>query len=198
MSPTQGAGYSEVAAAKPPPPNAAPLARAHPRPYKRNQKGQFRPIVVDGCNVGFAYARNDRFDAEGLRITYEYFVNKGYDNKDIHIIVKHMPRLSEECKATLETLRKIGVLQDTPSRLAGGEIIRRDDDLFILETALEIGGIVLSKDRYKQYWDPHPKYREVIRDRLVQPTFIGDKLILPQDPLGKKGPCLDKFLRFDG
>ena len=42
-----------------------------------HRKGQRRPIVVDGCNVGYQYGRNDQFHAKGLQIVYEYFSNKG-------------------------------------------------------------------------------------------------------------------------
>jgi len=33
-------------------------------------------------------------------------------------------------------------------------------------------------------------------NRLIQPTFIKDQLILPLDPLGDQGPELDQVLRF--
>ena len=167
------------------------------RSYKRSRKGTFRPVVIDGCNVAFNYGRNEQFQARGLIICYEYFKAKGFKDDQIIIVVKHVPRLPEMDKLIIEELEKIGVLVSCPARLAGRESIRSDDDLFILETAYTKEGFVLSRDRYKQYWDCHPKYRPIIRDRLIQPTFVHDDLILPQDPLGRGGPTLDQFLRFD-
>merc|ERR1719376_1160264 len=43
-----------------------------------NRKGERRPIVVDGCNVGFQFARNSGFSAQGLQIVYQYFVDRGW------------------------------------------------------------------------------------------------------------------------
>ena len=186
------ASASAVAAVKP------KLTYTNPsRGYKRSRKGTFRPVVIDGCNVAFNYGRNEQFDAKGLLRCYEYFQKKGFEDRDIIIIVKHIPRLSDMDKAIIGELEKIGVLVHCPARLAGNESIRSDDDLFILETAYTKEGFVLSRDRYRQYWDHHVKYRPLIRDRLIQPTFVHDDLILPQDPLGRGGPTLDQFLRFD-
>ena len=83
------------------------------------------------------------------------------------------------------------------ARHAGNKLIRGDDDLYILQVAHEIDGIVLSNDQYRQYWDTQPIYREIIEKRLIQPLFVHNKLILPPDPLGKSGPKLEQFLRFD-
>ena len=69
--------------------------------------------------------------------------------------------------------------------------------MYILEVAHSLDGIVLSNDQYRQYWDTHTQYREIIENRLIQPKFIHNKLILQPDPLGKKGPNLEQFLRFD-
>ena len=70
------------------------------------------------------------------------------------------------------------------------------DDLFILSTAKEIDGIVLSRDQFRDNYEKMTTYRDVIKYRLLQPTFIGDILKLPDDPMGKNGPNLDNFLRF--
>ena len=63
---------------------------------------------------------------------------------------------------------------------------------------------MLTADRYLQYWDLYPKYREVLGYRLLKPTFVLGDLILADDPLRTKidgkvelGPRLEKFLRFE-
>ena len=204
LSPTPAASNGFRAAASMPPrpkltytTTSTTTSSAAARSYKRSRKGTFRPVVIDGCNVAFNYGRNEQFQARGLIICYEYFKAKGFKDDQIIIVVKHVPRLPDMDKMIIEELEKIGVLVSCPARLAGKESIRSDDDLFILETAYTKEGFVLSRDRYKQYWDCHPKYRPIIRDRLIQPTFVHDDLILPQDPLGRGGPTLDQFLRFD-
>ena len=43
----------------------------------------------------------------------------------------------------------------------------------------------------KAEWD------EVIRARILMPTFVGSEdLMWPHDPLGRGGPTLDTFLAF--
>ena len=37
---------------------------------------------------------------------------------------------------------------------------------------------------------------EVVKNRILMPTFVGDDLMFPYDPLGRSGPSLDRFLRF--
>ena len=164
---------------------------------KTRKKGSFRPIVVDGCNVAFAHGRDQVFSAQGLLICYNYFNKMGYDDSDIIIIVKHVPRLSSEDLQLMEFLKKIGVLHECPSRFVGSSLIRSDDDLMVLDIAKQNGGIVVSRDRFTDNYRIMTTYHEVIEKRLIQPTFIGDTFYLPQDPLGRNGPTLSRFLKFD-
>lgn len=126
-----------------------PMIKPRTYTYKPSKKGKYRPIIIDGCNVGFAYGRNEAFVAKGLEIAYNYFKEKGYEDKDIVIIIKHIPKqyLSRDDEFLLEELDKIGVLHYCQGRFAGGERLQPDDDLFILNTAHSLDGIVLSNDR---------------------------------------------------
>ena len=147
-------------------------------------------------DYSYVLGRNQTFSAKGLAIVYDYFKKKGYEDSEIVIIVKHIPQLLEEDIQIINSLDQMGVLHNCPSRFAGRELIKSDDDLFILSTAKEIGGIVLSRDQFRDNYDKMTTYRDVIKYRLLQPTFIGDILKLPDDPMGKNGPNLDNFLRF--
>ena len=40
-------------------------------------------------------------------------------------------------------------------------------------------------------------WNQVIKNRLIQANFIFGELSLPDDPLGKKGPTLEQFLRYE-
>ena len=119
--------------------NASPSVTRRNNPGGGIKRGKYRPVVVDGCNVGFLHGRNQKFSAQGLIIIYEYFINKGYDDKDIIIIVKHMPRLAEEDAEILRNLKETGIVTEVPGRFVGNQLIRSDDDLFILSTAKDIG-----------------------------------------------------------
>ena len=37
---------------------------------------------------------------------------------------------------------------------------------------------------------------EVVQKRILMPTFVGDDLMFPHDPLGRNGSTLDAFLKF--
>ena len=52
----------------------------------------------------------------------------------------------------------------------------------------------MSQDRYLEYWDNYPEYRDV-RWRIVRPTFVRGSMELPDDPYGIDGPTLENFLR---
>ena len=109
--------------------------------------------------------------------------------------MKHIPQkhLTDEDKNLLKFFKDIGVIIETPSRRCGAEVIRSDDDRYILNTAKQFKANILSNNRYRQY---ESEFRDVIKNHLIQPNFIKDELILLEDPLGDIGPKLDQFLRF--
>jgi len=54
---------------------------------------------------------------------------------------------------------------------------------------------VISSDQYRDLYEEKPEWRDTILNRLLMPTFVGDYIMFPEDPLGKFGPNLDTFLR---
>lgn len=66
---------------------------------------------------------------------------------------------------------------------------------FILEYATACEGIVISSDQYRDLYEEKPEWRDTILYRLLTPTFVGDYIMFPEDPLGKSGPNLETFLR---
>ena len=116
--------------------------------YGNSSKGKFRPIIIDGCNVGHTYGQNkyDRrnYSAMGLWIAYQYFKNLGYENEDIIIVQRHIsPRnlTHEDCEIMVE-LKDLGILKDDYGfGYIEGDLVRPDDDLFILKLASKLEGI---------------------------------------------------------
>lgn len=159
-----------------------------------------RPIIIDGCNICHQYSEylspHAKFSAKGLSVTYDCLKKLGYDDKNIVMIMKRVPQKVIEDADILATFENKGLLFYAPSRQVNKvNVIQSDDDLFILKTAKELDGIVLSNDQFRQQKSTHPEYKEVIEKRLIQPRFIRGKLILPDDPLGKNGPKLQEFLK---
>lgn len=57
------------------------------------------------------------------------------------------------------------------------------------------GGIVVSLDQYRDLYLEKPEWRDTIEKRLLIPTFVGNYVMFPEDPLGRGGPTLEEFLR---
>lgn len=60
--------------------------------------------------------------------------------------------------------------------------------------ATKCKGIVVSSDQFRDLWYEKAQWRETIEKRLLTPTFAGDYVMFPEDPLGRSGPSLDEFL----
>ena len=59
-----------------------------------------------------------------------------------------------------------------PRRFCGNKLIESDDDLFVLNLAKEKGGIVISKDQFRDAYQvtQDPALKDVIENRFV--TFF--------------------------
>lgn len=69
------------------------------------------------------------------------------------------------------------------------------DDRYILKLAAEIDGIVVSNDNYRDLAQENPEFRRVIEERILMYSFVNDRFMPPDDPLGRSGPTLENFLR---
>lgn len=149
-----------------------------------------REIVVDGCNVGMAHANHQMFSVKGIQLVIDYFTVRG------HVVKVFLPNYFRKY-TLLEELYKKGIVVFTPSRSINGRKITPYDDRFILEYATARGGIVITSDQYRDLYEEKPEWRDTILNRLLTPTFVGDYIMFPEDPLGKSGPNLETFLRHD-
>ena len=69
------------------------------------------------------------------------------------------------------------------------------DDRYILKLAAQNDGIVVSNDNYRDLTNENPEYKKVVEERLLMYSFVNDRFMPPDDPLGRKGPSLNNFLR---
>lgn len=83
----------------------------------------------------------------------------------------------------------------TPSRNVNGRRVTCYDDRYILDIASQNDGIVVSNDNYRDLVNERPEFKKVVEERLLMYTFANDRFMPPDDPLGRKGPSLDNFLR---
>ena len=80
-----------------------------------------------------------------------------------------------------------------------GRRIAPYDDNYILDRAAKTGGIVVTRDNFrdlKAEAQCNLERQEVIKKRILMPTFVKDDLMFSDDPMGRDGPSLERLLRF--
>uniref|UniRef100_A0A0A9YU68 Putative ribonuclease ZC3H12C n=4 Tax=Lygus hesperus TaxID=30085 RepID=A0A0A9YU68_LYGHE len=165
-----------------------------PMANQSEKKTGLRPIVIDGCNVAFGHGR-DRFSSLGIKICADYFKKLG------HEVRVFLPQFRKHHNATtdpqlLDAMEKDGTLCYTPSRRTDGKMIVSYDDRFIVQYADANGGLIVSRDNYRDLLNENPEWKDTIDKRLLMYTWVGDTIMFPKDPLGRHGPNLEEFLRF--
>ncbi|XP_055004812.1 LOW QUALITY PROTEIN: ribonuclease ZC3H12A-like [Boleophthalmus pectinirostris] len=184
--------------------SAAALSPLHPRrspcPAQWTEdKDNLRPVVIDGSNVAMSHGNKEVFSCQGIQLAVDWFLERGH--RDITVFVpawrKEQSRpdapISEQ--ETLRRLEKQKILVFTPSRRVQGRRVVCYDDRFIVKLAHESDGIIVSNDNYRDLANEKPEWKRFIEDRLLMYSFVNDKFMPPDDPLGRHGPSLDNFLR---
>lgn len=170
--------------------NIPPLMSGNYRPC-----GSLREIIIDGSNVAFGHSNGKTFSVKGLEIAIDYFVKRG------HKVIAFVPQFRQKHNQTtnrnlLISLADKGYVVFTPSREVNGRRITPYDDRYIIQYAAACEGVVVSSDNYRDLFMERPAWRTTIERRLLMPTWVGDMLMFPEDPLGRHGPNLSTFLRF--
>lgn len=160
---------------------------------------RLRPVVIDGSNVAMSHGNKEVFSCRGIKICVDWFRARGH--KQITVFVPKWrkeasrpdnPITEQEILGELERER---LLVFTPSRLVGGKRMVCYDDRYILRLAADEDGIVVSNDNYRDLAQESPEFRKVVEERILMYSFVNDRFMPPDDPLGRSGPTLDKFLR---
>lgn len=154
-----------------------------------------RAIVIDGSNVAMSHGLGIFFSCRGIALAVQHFWDRGH--RHISALVpqwrqKTDPRVKEQHFMT--DLQNLGLLSYTPSREVHGKRISSYDDRLILQLAQRNDGVIVTNDNLRDLLDESPVWRDIIKKRLLQYTFVGDLFMVPDDPLGRGGPHLDEFL----
>jgi len=154
-------------------------------------KTGLRPIVIDGSNVAvqhsIAVGRGTRFSSQGIKICVEFFQNRGHE---VTVFVPQYRTKSgmADDRHLLDRLYQAGTLAFTPSASY--------DDRYVLQYAQTCGGIVVSNDQYNDIKNESPELYYIATKKKLGFTWAKNTLMFPQDPMGRDGPTLDKFLSF--
>ncbi|XP_017285646.1 probable ribonuclease ZC3H12C [Kryptolebias marmoratus] len=162
-------------------------------------KDNFRPVVVDGSNVAMSHGNKEVFSCQGIQLAVDWFLDRGH--RDITVFVpawrkeQSRPDALITDQEILRRLEKDKILVFTPSRRVQGRRVVCYDDRFIVKLAYESDGIIVSNDNYRDLANEKPEWKKFIDERLLMYSFVNDKFMPPDDPLGRHGPSLENFLR---
>ncbi|XP_070615800.1 probable ribonuclease ZC3H12B [Erythrolamprus reginae] len=158
-----------------------------------------RPIVIDGSNVAMSHGNKEGFSCRGIQLAVDWFLEKAH--KDITVFVpawrkeQSRPDAPISDQEILHRLEKEKILVFTPSRRVQGRRVVCYDDRFIVKLAYDSDGIIVSNDNYRDLQNEKPEWKKFIEERLLMYSFVNDKFMPPDDPLGRHGPSLENFLR---
>ncbi|XP_077006375.1 endoribonuclease ZC3H12A isoform X2 [Tamandua tetradactyla] len=168
-------------------------------PEEEKEGSDLRPVVIDGSNVAMSHGNKEVFSCQGILLAVNWFLERGHT--DITVFVpswrKEQPRPDVPItdQHILRELEKKKILVFTPSRRVGGKRVVCYDDRFIVKLAFESDGVVVSNDTYRDLQSERLEWKRFIEERLLMYSFVNDKFMPPDDPLGRHGPSLDNFLR---
>jgi ribonuclease ZC3H12 len=162
--------------------------------------------------------KQNAFSCKGIQLVVDYFVKRGHDAVEVYVPRFRRGNSDRQCPSlnpeVLDKLDREGVLKYTPSKSY--------DDRFIVIAASHHDGIIVSNDQFRDLQQENSEWRQtltqrycqlylvpesfkleiikiftfILFSRLLQFVFSDDLFIPAQDPLGKNGPKLDKFLSF--
>ncbi|XP_056270397.1 ribonuclease ZC3H12A [Pseudoliparis swirei] len=158
-----------------------------------------RPVVIDGSNVAMSHGNKEVFSCLGIQLAVNFFVDRGH--AEITVFVpswrKEQPRPDVPItdQHILRDLERRKILVFTPSRRVAGKRVVCNDDCFIVKLGYESDGIIVSNDMYRDLQGEKPEWKRFIEERLLMYSFVNNKFMPPDDPLGRYGPTLENFLR---
>lgn len=163
------------------------------------QSDNLRPIVIDGSNVAMSHGNQRVFSCRGIKLCVEYFQRRGHRNITVFVPMWRMHEHRQESpiinQEVLVELFSQDILKLTPSKSNGSRRIVCYDDKYTVDLADQNGGIIVSNDNFRDLLEENPRWKETIEQRTLMYTFVGDRFMPPDDPLGRRGPSLDDFLR---
>lgn len=166
---------------------------------RRSAETELRPIVIDGSNVAMSHGNKEVFSCRGIQLAVNFFLDKGHKTITVFVPTWRKEQARPDAPITdqhiLMELEKRKIVVFTPSRRVGGKRVVCYDDRFIVKLAHESEGVIVSNDTYRDLQGERPEWKRCIEERLLMYSFVNDKFMPPDDPLGRHGPSLDNFLR---
>ncbi|XP_077432485.1 endoribonuclease ZC3H12A isoform X2 [Vanacampus margaritifer] len=178
---------------------ARPLEMSTRVEGKKAAESELRPIVIDGSNVAMNHGNREVFSCRGIQLAVNFFLDRGHAAITVFVPSwrkeKSRPDAAIKDKHILSELERQKRVVFTPSRRVGGKLVVCYDDRYIVKLACESDGVIVSNDTYRDLQGENPEWKKCIEERLLMYSFVNDKFMPPDDPLGRHGPNLDNLLR---
>ncbi|XP_077170045.1 protein KHNYN [Paroedura picta] len=155
-----------------------------------------RRVIIDGSNVAMMHGLNQFFSCRGIALAVQYFWDHGH--REVTVFVPAYRMEPDSCvreQHFLLELRELNILSITPSRKVDGKSIMPYDDRLMLKLAEETNGIIVTNDQFRDLAKESKKWIRIIKERVLQYTFVENIFMVPDDPLGRSGPPLMEFLK---
>ncbi|XP_026156654.1 ribonuclease ZC3H12A [Mastacembelus armatus] len=178
-----------------------PVTETSPQSREESSENEdaLRPIVIDGSNVAMSHGNKEVFSCLGIQLAVNFFLDRGHTEVTVFVPSwrKEQPRpdVTITDQHILRDLERRKILVFTPSRRVAGKRVVCNDDCFIVKLAFESDGIIVSNDMYRDLQGEKPEWKRFIEERLLMYSFVNNKFMPPDDPLGRHGPNLENFLR---
>ncbi|KAL8176452.1 UNVERIFIED_CONTAM: hypothetical protein K2H54_034707 [Gekko kuhli] len=159
--------------------------------HSSSQAGETRTPPFDSM-----HGLNQFFSCRGIALAVQHFWDRGHREVTVFVPAYRMePDSSVREQHFLFELRELSILSVTPSRKVDGKTILPYDDRLMLKLAEETNGIIVTNDQFRDLAKESKKWIRIIKERVLQYTFVQNIFMVPDDPLGRGGPTLMEFLK---
>ncbi|KAI9999983.1 hypothetical protein NQD34_011826 [Periophthalmus magnuspinnatus] len=183
----------------PPSWTSGPSRNAPEAVHKKHTDEELRPIVIDGSNVAMSHGNKEIFSCRGIQLAVNFFLDRGHNDIKVFVPTWRKEQSRPDAPITdqhiLTDLENRGILVFTPSRQVKGKRVVCYDDRYIVQVASVSEAVIVSNDTYRDLQGEKLEWKKCIEERLLMYSFVNDRFMPPDDPLGRHGPTLDNFLR---
>ncbi|XP_034267362.1 protein KHNYN isoform X2 [Pantherophis guttatus] len=159
-------------------------------------KKNLRMVIIDGSNVAMMHGLNQFFSCRGIALAVQYFWDRGHREVNVLVPAYRMEKDSNvRERHFLTELHDLSILSLTPSRKIDGRGIVPYDDRMMLKLAEQTNGVIVTNDQFRDLAKESKRWMKIIKESLLQYTFVGNIFMVPDDPLGRSGPTLADFLK---
>lgn len=81
----------------------------------------------------------------------------------------------------LSELERERIVVFTPARYVGGKRTICYDDRYVLRLAVELDGIVVSNDNYRDLAHENAEFKKVVEERTLMYSFVNDRYVIMED-----------------